>query len=155
MSTIKNLVKTFKEREKLVDDKVGEEIIAPIIEPVKEPEIVAVVAPKKEKKPTTEKVKVAKPAISQAITVSEGQPTRGDTKGFSLSDDFFASLNEQKFSYEKSKFAYIDKKLYEVLMTLKRKKDVKNISLLINAALTQFIEQNKEDIKKIFMDDLL
>ena len=40
-------------------------------------------------------------------------------------------------------------------MTLKRKKDVKNISSLINAAFSQFIEQNKDDIRNIFMDDLL
>ena len=39
-------------------------------------------------------------------------------------------------------------------MTIKRKKDVKNISTLINAALAQFIEQNKNDIKKIMLDDL-
>lgn len=32
---------------------------------------------------------------------------------------------------------------------------VKNISSLINAALSQFIEQNKDDIRNIFMDDLL
>lgn len=150
MSTIKNLVKTFKERQ--ATEGVGQPIIetpmqieTPII--VEETQSIKEPKPKKEKKPLMEKKvpkKVTADAPATALIAETG-----------LSDAFFASLNEQNFSYEKSKFAYIDKKHYEILMTLKRKKDVKNISSLINAALSQFIEQNKEDIKRIFMDDLL
>lgn len=150
MSTIKNLVKTFKERQ--ATEGVGQPILetlmqveTPIIveetQPIKEPK------PKKEKKPSTDKK-----ATKKLIATTPAPSLIAET---GLSDAFFASLNEQNFSYEKSKFAYIDKKHYEILMTLKRKKDVKNISSLINAALSQFIEQNKEDIKRIFMDDLL
>jgi hypothetical protein len=164
MSTIKNLVKTFKERERQTDDKITVEAVSNVeIEPLQtvEPIIVSEIKPVTEIKTETtkdtiikQKLKVEKQTISNKRE-KHSEIANTSLSNFSLSDDFFASLNEQTFSYEKSKFAYIDKKIYEVLMTLKRKKDVKNISSLINAALSQFIEQNKDDIKTIFMDDLL
>ena len=164
MSTIKNLVKTFKERQ-------GADITTPTVENVVIARDVAtegVVSPIEEvetPKPIVTKMKLKKEAAPQkqatVVKKSNAEPV-AKTKNvktmmpnMNLTDDFFASLNEESFSYEKSKFAYIDKKIYEVLMTLKRKKDVKNISSLINAALSRFIEQNKEDIRNIFMDDLL
>lgn len=165
MSTIKNLVKTFKERERQIDDKVNEEVVSKIQkEPLQPVDLVMVSEPQSiEKKETAlkkdkikQKTNVEKSPIStNHKREKEFGIVNTSVTNFSLSDDFFASLNEQTFSYEKSKFAYIDKKIYEILMTLKRKKDVKNVSILINAALSQFIEQNKEDIKTIFMNDFL
>ena len=163
MSTIKNLVKTFKERERQIDDKVTEEAVPKVeVEPVQtvQPTIVSETKPVVEIKSDIKKDKVKKKLKVEKQTIVNKREKQSEVvntvlSNFSLSDDFFASLNEQTFSYEKSKFAYIDKKIYEVLMTLKRKKDVKNISSLINAALSQFIEQNKDDIKTIFMNDLL
>jgi hypothetical protein len=165
MSTIKNLVKTFKERERQIEDKIEEEVV-PSVQVDNTQEIKPIIIT--ETKPIEKKTILDKDKITTTKTKAEKQVTGETIKqekkakinntslaNFSLSDDFFASLNEQTFSYEKSKFAYIDKKIYEVLMTLKRKKDVKNISSLINAALSQFIEQNKEDIKTIFKNDLL
>ena len=166
MSTIKNLVKTFKERQ-------GAEITPPIAENAENTEGVGVLQTAIVEKPKAleSKATAKKAAAPKNKTVSVKETkvanptkTKSEEKAKSiktvlpkmnLTDDFFASLNEESFSYEKSKFAYIDKKIYEVLMTLKRKKDVKNISSLINAALSQFIEQNKDDIRNIFMDDLL
>ncbi len=156
MSTIKNLVKTFKEREKQVDSNPIQE--EPVLNTATQP--VTLVEPPKVvqevKMPVKQKKVVDKP-VKEVIKQEKTTVVAEDALSphFSLSDDFFAALNEQSFSYEKSKFAYIDKKIYEVLMTLKRKKDVKNVSTLINAALSQFIEQNKEEIKTIFMQDLL
>jgi hypothetical protein len=164
MSTIKNLVKTFKERERQTDVKITEDAASKVeVDPLQtiEPKIVSEIKPVTEIKTETTKDKTIKQKhkVEKQTNVNKRQkPLETANRvlsNFSLSDDFFASLNEQTFSYEKSKFAYIDKKIYEVLMTLKRKKDVKNISSLINAALSQFIEQNKDDIKAIFMDDLL
>ena len=163
MSTIKNLVKTFKERERQIDDKVTEEAVPKVeVEPVQtvQPTIVSETKPMVEIKSDIKKDKVKQKLKVEKQTIVNKREKQSEVantvlSNFSLSDDFFASLNEQTFSYEKSKFAYIDKKIYEVLMTLKRKKDVKNISSLINAALSQFIEQNKDDIKTIFMNDLL
>ncbi len=149
MSTIKNLVKTFKERQ-------GAEITPPIAENTEGVGVLqtAIVGKPKALEPNK---KVAAP--KKKTVVAKESKTAKSIKtimpNMNLTDNFFASLNEESFSYEKSKFAYIDKKIYEVLMTLKRKKDVKNISSLINAALSQFIEQNKDDIRNIFMDDLL
>lgn len=166
MSTIKNLVKTFKERQ-------GAEITPPVAENTENTEGVGVLQAAIVEKPKALEPKVAAKKVDapKKKTVIEKESKKANpikTKSgekaksiktvlpnMNLTDDFFASLNEESFSYEKSKFAYIDKKIYEVLMTLKRKKDVKNISSLINAALSQFIEQNKDDIRNIFMDDLL
>ena len=167
MSTIKNLVKTFKDRERQTDVKIQEELL-PVIQKqslqVAELPVVAKIELEQDNKPvvnkdnnqTKQKVKTEKnTTVTSNKREKKTETIRTNLTSFNLSDDFFASLNEQTFSYEKSKFAYIDKKIYEILMTLKRKKDVKNISILINAALSQFIENNKDEIKTIFMDDLL
>ena len=166
MSTIKNLVKTFKERQ-------GAEITPTVAENAQNTEGVGWEQTENLEKPKPVETKVAtkklaspkkKTEVAKEIKTANPIKTKSEEKAKSiktvlpnmnLTDDFFASLNEESFSYEKSKFAYIDKKIYEVLMTLKRKKDVKNISSLINAALSQFVEQNKDDIRNIFMDDLL
>ena len=152
MSTIKNLVKTFKERK-------DEETVPTAEIKAETPARVGEETPQyKTPKAVKTTVKVPKavkiePKMNKNKIISDEKSE--NTEGvFSLSDEFFAALNEQAFGYDKSKFAYIDKKIYEVLMTIKRKKDVKNISTLINAALAQFIEQNKTDIKKIMFDDM-
>ena len=159
MSTIKNLVKTFKERQAsevsgINNEKSIQSDSLPSLENAHSIEEKALIAKENIKtplKPITKEQKQTSIIKAQSIKQSENKTIA--IPNMNLSADFFASLNEQTFSYEQSKFAYIDKKLYEVLMTLKRKKDVKNISLLINAALAQFIEQNKDEIKNIFMDD--
>ena len=166
MSTIKNLVKTFKERQ-------GAEMNPPNAENAENTEGVGEEQTETLGKPKAIETKVVNKKLAspkKTAVVAKESKTANPIKikneekaksiktvmpNMNLTDDFFASLNEESFSYEKSKFAYIDKKIYEVLMTLKRKKDVKNISSLINAALSQFIEQNKDDIRNIFMDDLL
>ena len=155
MSTIKNLVKTFKERkdeETVPTAEIKAETLARVGEETPQyrtPKAVKTAA--KVPKPVKNEPKITKTTKNKLISDEKPENTEGV---FSLSDAFFMTLNEQAFGYDKSKFAYIDKKIYEVLMTIKRKKDVKNISTLINAALAQFIEQNKNDIKKIMLDDL-
>ena len=159
MSTIKNLVKTFKERQGVditnptVENVVNTEGVASTIEEVETPKSKVTKAKLKKEAAPKKQATVVKKSNAEPVVKTKNVKTM--MPNMNLTDDFFASLNEESFSYEKSKFAYIDKKIYEVLMTLKRKKDVKNISSLINAALSQFIEQNKDDIRNIFMDDLL
>lgn len=159
MSTIKNLVKTFKERQVAEISNPNAENVSNtegVVSPTEKVEtpkpIVTKTKLKKEIAPKKQATEVKK---SNAVPVAKPKNINTVMPNMNLTDAFFASLNEESFSYEKSKFAYIDKKIYEVLMTLKRKKDVKNISSLINAALSQFIEQNKDDIRNIFMDELL
>jgi hypothetical protein len=147
-SSIKDIIKTFQSRqdEQVVETPESEvkteaavakttiaspvikEVIAPVVKEAKKKAV--------EKKPI-ESIKTPKKA--QTAMLSKIQ----------LSDEFFNSLAGQEFVYEDRRIAYIEYDLYEVFMSLKRKKKLKNISVLINAILNQFVEENKEDIKQI------
>ena len=83
------------------------------------------------------------------------QTPRQDNKSVAknLSNDFFASLSETEFSFEQKSVSNIDDRIYEIFMLLKRKKRVKNIALIINTILSNYIEENKEDIKNILLNN--
>jgi hypothetical protein len=150
-SSIKDIIKTFQTRqdEQVVESSVTEVktvekapetvIVSPVIKEVVAPVVKEVKKKVIEKKPI-ENVKTVK-TITQAEAAMLSK--------IQLSDEFFNSLTGQEFVYEDRRIAYIEYDLYEVFMSLKRKKKLKNISVLINAILNQFVEENKEDIKQI------
>jgi hypothetical protein len=147
-SSIKDIIKTFQSRQ---DEQVEEipvsEVKTAATTPktaIKSPVVKEVIAPvaKEVKKKAVEK----KP-IELVKTITKSEATR--LSKIQLSDEFFNSLTGQEFVYEDRRIAYIEYDLYEVFMSLKRKKKLKNISVLINAILNQFVEENKEDIKQI------
>ncbi len=87
-------------------------------------------------------------------TVQASEPKRAQ-KSTLLSEDFFASLSEIDFSFEQKSVSNIDDRIYEIFMLLKRKKRVKNIAVIINTILNNYIEENKEQIKMILLDNQL
>ena len=87
-------------------------------------------------------------------TVQASEP-KSAQKSTLLSEDFFASLSEIDFSFEQKSVSNIDDRIYEIFMLLKRKKRVKNIAVIINTILNNYIEENKEQIKMILLDNQL
>jgi hypothetical protein len=89
---------------------------------------------------------------TQLIQAAEPKKTK---KNSLLSDDFFTSLADMEFSFEQKSVSNIDDRVYEIFMLLKRKKRVKNIAVIINTILNNYIEENKDQIKKILLDNQL
>jgi hypothetical protein len=153
---IKDLINSIK------TNQVGNKIISPpqeITEPISVPlEVVNVkkenpVSDKTEaKKKKPEKKGEKESSQSQIVQVNEPKNTK---KSNALSEDFFTSLAEMEFSFEQKSVSNIDDRVYEIFMLLKRKKRVKNIAVIINTILNNYIEENKEQIKKILLDNQL
>ena len=153
-NSIKDIIKTFKTRQdEQTDESTPEEvkvempakteIVQPVLETKKQPIVKAVKEPKK---------KIDKPVSTETENPKANQEI---LPKISLSDEFFSTLAGQEFVYEDRRIAYIETDLYEIFMSVKRKKKLKNISVLINAILNQFIEDNKEDIKQILTNNRL
>jgi O-phosphoseryl-tRNA(Cys) synthetase len=70
-----------------------------------------------------------------------------------LMPDFFDSL-AYKASANVKKTVHVDPNLYEILVQIKRKKGLSNVSLLIDAIIDKFINEHKADIKALFTNDL-
>jgi hypothetical protein len=153
-SSIKDIIKTFQSRQdepvsespitevKMVETAPKTTVISPVIK-----EVVAPVLKEVKKKA------VEKKSIESVKTITKAEAAM--LSKIQLSDEFFNSLTGQEFVYEDRRIAYIEYDLYEVFMSLKRKKKLKNISVLINAILNQFVEENKEDIKQILTNSRL
>lgn len=162
--SIKDIINTYKTRqEDSAISEINEAAESTIIEtttplPVKEiaavGEELAVAA--KPKLPKIKKDKAEKKATDlRSTTTDETTTENAQFQGLNLSDTFFSSLDGQEFSYEQRRIAYIETELYEIFMSLKRKKNLKNISVLINAILNDFVDNNKDDIKRILTNTRL
>jgi hypothetical protein len=139
-SSIKDIIKTFK--------NLNEKEEAPSVEEVTIPSP----KPKAEKPKKTTAVSKPKKVVSTTIVQNTVETS---TAKISLNDAFFASLADQEFNYEDRKIAYLESDLYEIFMSVKRKKRIKNVSVLINAILNQFVEENREDLKAILANTKL
>jgi hypothetical protein len=152
-NSIKDIIKTFKNRQ---DEQIEESVVEEVkVEPTPiKTEVVKPIQVKKEQlivKESKKKTGKEKPVESEkSETFSLSMPQK-----IQLSDEFFNNLSGQEFVYEDRRIAYIETELYEIFMSVKRKKKLKNISVLINAILNQFVEDNKDDIKQILTNSRL
>ena len=152
-NSIKDIIKTFKNRQ---DEQIEESVVEEVkveTTPIKT-EVATPISEKKgqpivkESKKKTGKEKPVESEKSKTISQALLQKIQ-------LSDEFFNTLTGQEFVYEDRRIAYIETDLYEIFMSIKRKKKLKNISVLINAILNQFVEDNKDDIKQILTNSRL
>jgi hypothetical protein len=131
---VESIEKKIKTEKKV--EKTPESVLVETTEMATEPTVIKVeaaeTAPKPEAKPKSPK------PVAKAKIVAE--PTDFET--------FFAQLNEADFQLEQKTVANIDNRFYEIFMSLKRKKKVKNVSLIVNGILKEYIERHKEEIIK-------
>lgn len=153
-NSIKDIIKTFKTRQ---DEQIDESAVEEVkMEPPTKTEVVQPVLETK-KQAVAKVVKEPKKKMDKAVSTESEKPKANQEilPKISLSDEFFNTLAGQEFVYEDRRIAYIETDLYEIFMSVKRKKKLKNISVLINAILNQFVEDNKEDIKQILTNNRL
>jgi O-phosphoseryl-tRNA(Cys) synthetase len=140
--SLDKLIATF-EAEKNQSSKIEpqkEKAVGDKAKPVKveKVQIAPTTKPKKEK---VVKSDIKKTAV-QSVSTSAG-----------LMPDFFDSL-AYKASANVKKTVHVDPNLYEILVQIKRKKGLSNVSLLIDAIIDKFINEHKADIKALFTNDL-
>lgn len=64
-------------------------------------------------------------------------------------ENFLLSVNNKQYVFDKKKNLLIDDQLFTVLNLLKQHEGVKSVASLLNAIVEKFVEDNKEDLKKI------
>lgn len=118
---------------------------------------------KKQAPPSVEKAKVGVKS-AEKVTVEKKEkpepkpktePAAAKQARIVLDDTFFSALNEKEFSFEQKSVSNIDDRIYEIFMLIKRKKRIKNIAVIVNAVLNDFIENNKDEIKKLLISNPL
>jgi hypothetical protein len=138
-------------------EKINEE---PVQDAVKiEPTKVATSVIETEAKPTLEvheakNIKtetIAPVSEKKAKTEKKALNTEG-VKGASISEGFLANVVNEAFSYEKRKYAFIEPRLFEILMQVKIKKDIKNISAIVNSILNEYVEKHQDEIRKLLQN---
>jgi hypothetical protein len=79
----------------------------------------------------------------------KAEPAQAKQARAVLDEAFFNTLNENEFSFEQKSVSNIDDRIYEIFMLIKRKKRIKNIAVIVNTVLNNFIEDNKDEIKNL------
>lgn len=111
-------------------------------EPVTQPE-------KKEKVVKKEK-DIQQPEKKVAKASFKSEP-KAVAKSLSKAEGFLSDINENVKDTQNAKVV-IRKDLYEVYMSLKRAKQVKSVSTLLDYALEDYIKRNSENIKQLLYD---
>ena len=94
--------------------------------------------------------KKAKPAIQsgRGETQKDKKITKEVVKKASSTEGFLAEIDETIKNTQYAKVV-IRKDLYEVFMSIKRAKQVKSVSTLLDYALEDYIKRNSDNIKKL------
>jgi hypothetical protein len=100
------------------------------------------------KAPIVKEVAQEKASEKKTKTVKKGLITEGVEEDTNK-DGFLANLVNEAFSYEKRKYAFIEPRLFELFMQVKIKKDIKNISVIVNTILSEYVDKHQEELKKI------
>jgi hypothetical protein len=111
-----------------------ESLVAPII--------VQEVPPTVKTITTVKRTKVVKNAVNTEGVGEETQSGKEDGK-------FLENLVNEAFSYEKRKYAFIEPRLFELFMQVKLKKDIKNISVIVNTILSEYVDKHQDEIRKL------
>jgi hypothetical protein len=126
-------------------------------EPKAEPVVVKNTPPSVEKAKTAvnavEKVPVEKKEKPEPKPKPEPAPAK--QARIALDEAFFTALNDKEYSFEQKSVSNIDDRIYEIFMLIKRKKRIKNMAVIVNTVLNNFIEDNKDEIKKLLTDSPL
>ena len=142
---------------KAILNKINEEPLAtPVVEHDMKPELPIVPIIVKEEKlkvkviTPVKKIKVVKNTLNTDGTsrnnregVGEGTPTNKED------GKFLENVVNEAFSYEKRKYAFIEPRLFEIFMQVKIKKDIKNISVIVNTILNEYVEKHQDEIRKL------
>jgi hypothetical protein len=150
---IKELAKNLRnlnriEANTLEEVKDAEEVLAPIVLPMEKVEITKV-EKQVENKATTTKT-AAKQTVEETV-IKPKKEKREPIQAALPKEDPLAALLQADFElYDFSKQVWIDTEIYEVLVQIKRKKKIKNISVLVTSIIETYINQNKSEIVKLF-----
>jgi hypothetical protein len=110
-------------------------------EPVTQPE-------KKEKVVKEKAIQQPEKKVAKASLMSQPKVI---AKPIAKSEGFLSDINENVKDTQNAKVV-IRKDLYEVYMSLKRAKQVKSVSTLLDYALEDYIKRNSENIKQLLYD---
>jgi hypothetical protein len=106
-----------------------------IVKPQKEAKIVA-----KKSETTTKK------AVYSAFNLTDDVDRGGD---IIAAEAFLQVINSKSYTFERKKNLQIDDQLFNVLNLLKQHEGIKSIATLLNAIIEKYVEDNKEDLKRI------
>ncbi len=107
-------------------------------------------------KPVAKTSRVAnKPKSIQKALHTEGVGAALEETESAANDSFLANLVNETFSYEKRKYAFIEPRLFELFMQVKMRKDIKNISVIVNTILNEYVEKHQKEIKKLLESKFL
>jgi hypothetical protein len=104
-------------------------------------------------KPTKEVKTVAKKTetTTKKAVVSVSNPTDDVDRGGDIiaAEVFLQVVNTKSYAFERKKNLQIDDQLFNVLNLLKQHEGIKSIATLLNAIVEKYVEDNKEDLKRI------
>jgi hypothetical protein len=113
-----------------------------------QPDETAMQPPKKEKVVKAKTNQQSAKKVAKTALISE---SKAIVKPMSKADGFLSDINENVKDTQNAKVV-IRKDLYEVFMSLKRAKQVKSVSTLLDYALEDYIKRNSEHIKQLLYD---
>jgi hypothetical protein len=109
-------------------------------------------------KPVTEVKEVqAKELKKKAKTITDkanimvANPSDSVDRGEAIltAEAFLRVVNNKSYAFERKKNLQIDDQLFNVLNLLKQHEGIKSIATLLNAIIEKYVEDNKEDLKRI------
>jgi hypothetical protein len=121
------------------------EVVVPIVQPVETSKAEIQI----EKKATTTTT-VVKRIVEEPVIKPKKEKKEPIQAVLPKEDPLSAFLQADFELYDFSKQVWIDAELYEVLVQIKRKKKIKNISVLVTSIIEAYINQNKGEIVKLF-----
>ena len=141
---LRNLNRVEANSQKEVNEAVGE-VVVPTISLVETPKA-EIQVEKKEATPTT----VVKSNVEEPVIKPKKESKKNIQAVLPKEDSLAAFLQADFELYDFSKQVWIDAEIYEVLVQIKRKKKIKNISVLVTSIIEAYINQNKSEIVKLF-----
>jgi hypothetical protein len=140
---------------KAILNKINEE---PLLTPVEEIEAIKPVSVKVEPLVAPIMVQKAQPAVKTITTVKKAKVVKNAAYTEGVGEElptnkeggkFLENLVNEAFSYEKRKYAFIEPRLFELFMQVKIKKDIKNISVIVNTILSEYVDKHQDEIRKL------
>lgn len=100
---------------------------------------------KKPKAPKVEKTAVEKKEVKETVTAKPLSKKAEE-------NTFLAGVEENTMKSTDSAKVVIRKDLYEVFMSIKRAKQIKSVSTLLDHALEDYIKRNSQNIKQLLTE---
>jgi hypothetical protein len=104
-------------------------------------------------KPEKQVKEVAKKKVTmiEKTAIIASNPTDNTDRGREVltAEAFLQIINTKNYAFERKKNLQIDDQLFNVLNLLKQHEGIKSIATLLNAIVEKYIEDNKNDLKRI------